>query len=216
MNEPKQAEQSRHWILRSKLEMPRKNARLIFRAKLLERLDGWLDLGLGVVIAPAGYAKSTTVAEWCRKQIVDGTTVAWLSLDEGDREPAQFLSYVIATFANVGVATRGLEAGAEEGFFAGGLSTALSALLESVAALQRPVVLVLDDYHRVNAPKVDALLREMLAAAPGNLTVIASTRTPLPFDIGALLASGRAEELTAEFLRFSREELASVFQPTTC
>jgi LuxR family maltose regulon positive regulatory protein len=215
MNEPKQAEQARHWILRSKLEMPRKNARLIFRAKLLERLDGWLDLGLGVVIAPAGYAKSTTVAEWCRKQIEDGTTVAWLSLDEGDREPAQFLSYVIATFANVGVATRGLEVGAEEGFFAGGLSTALSALLESVAALQRPVVLVLDDYHRVNAPKVDALLREMLNTAPGNLTVIASTRTPLPFDIGALLASGRAEELTAEFLRFSREELASVFQPTT-
>ena len=169
MNEPKQAEQSRHWILRSKLEMPRKNARLIFRAKLLERLDGWLDLGLGVVIAPAGYAKSTTVAEWCRKQIVDGTTVAWLSLDEGDREPAQFLSYVIATFANVGVATRGLEAGAEEGFFAGGLSTALSALLESVAALQRPVVLVLDDYHRVNAPKVDALLREMLSCRPWQL-----------------------------------------------
>lgn len=215
MNEIKQAEPSRHWILRSKLEMPRKNARLIVRPKLLERLDRWLDLSLGIVIAPAGYAKSTTVAEWCRGQTELGTTIAWLSLDEGDREPAQFLSYVIAAFANVGLATRGLEAGAEEGFFAGGLSTALAALLDTVAALDHPVVLVLDDYHRVNSPKVDALLRELLNSAPSNLTVIASTRAPLPFDIGGLLASGQAEELTSEFLRFSRNELASVFQPTT-
>lgn len=215
MNETKQVEQSRHWILRSKLEMPRKNARLIVRSNLLRRLDRWLDISLGIVIGPAGYAKSTTVAEWCRGQIELGTTVAWLSLDEGDSEPAQFLSYVIAAFAHVGLATRGLEAGAEEGFFAGGLSTAISALLDSIAALNGPVVLVLDDYHRVNSPKVDALLKELLNAAPANLTVITSTRAPLPFDIGALLASGQAEELTSETLRFSREELASVFQPTT-
>lgn len=215
MNETKQAEPPRHWILRSKLEMPRKNARLVVRPALLERLDRWLDLSLGVVIAPAGYAKSTTVAEWCRGQTELGTTIAWLSLDEGDREPAQFLSYVIAAFANVGLATRGLEAGAEEGFFAGGLSTALAALLDTVAALDRPVVLVLDDYHRVNSLKVDSLLKELLNSAPSNLTVIASTRAPLSFDISGLLASGQAEELTSEFLRFSRNELASVFEPTT-
>ena len=208
-----QNEQARHWIIRSKLEMPRQNARLIVRPKLLHRLDRWLDLRLGVVLGPAGYAKSTTIAEWCRRQIEHGNTVAWLSLDEGDREPAQFLSYVIASLANVGVATRGLEAGAEEGFFAGGLSAALSALLASVAALDRRVVLVLDDYHRVNSSRVDQLFKELLSAAPVNLTIIAATRSPLPFDIGALVAAGQAEDLTSDALKFSRDELASVFPP---
>lgn len=76
MDDPKQPEQSRHWILRSKLEMPRKNARLIVRANLLERLDRWLELRLGVVVAPAGYAKSTTIAELCRSQTEHGTVIA--------------------------------------------------------------------------------------------------------------------------------------------
>lgn len=61
MSKSRQGEQARHWILRSKLEMLRKNAQFVVREKLLVRLDDWLDLSLGVVIAPAGYAKSSTV-----------------------------------------------------------------------------------------------------------------------------------------------------------
>lgn len=209
------SDRSRHWILRSKLEMPRKNAQFVVREKLLSRLDRWLDLSLGVVVAPAGYAKSSTVAEWCRQQHDLGTNVAWLSLDESDREPAQFLSYVIAALAAAGVATHGLEAGAEEGFFAGGLTTAMAELFDAVRSLDCAVVLVLDDYHRVNSSKVDALLKEMLASAPLNLTIIASTRNHLPFDIGAMMAAGQAAELTSESLRFSRDELASVFNSVT-
>lgn len=211
MAESNNTELPRLWILRSKLEMPRNNVRLIGRPRLLAKMDDWLGLDLGVVIGPAGFAKSTTIAEWCRHQQAKGATVAWLSLDEADQEPAQFLSYLIASLSSAGIVSHGLETGAEEGFLAGGIATALAALLTAVGDAPGNVILVLDDYHRVNSPRVDELLRRLLDTTPPNLTVVVATRTPLPFDIGALLAAGRADELGSEALRFTKEELAAVF-----
>lgn len=211
MDESGKKDLPRRWILQSKLEMPRNNVRLIGRPRLVEKMDRWLDLDLGVVAGPAGYAKSTTVAAWCRHRHAEGARIAWLSLDEADREPAQFLSYLIASLSSAGIASQGLEAGAEEGFFAGGISSALAALLDAVRAESVPVILVLDDYHRVNSPRVDALLRSLLDAAPDNLTMVAATRGTLPFDIGALLAAGRADEIGSDALRFTRDELAGMF-----
>ncbi len=211
MVEMNKSELPRQWILRSKLEMPRNNVRLISRPRLLKKMEHWLDIDLAVVVGPAGYAKSTTIAEWCRLKQSTGAMVAWLSLDEADREPAQFLSYLIASLSSAGVVSHGLETGAEEGFFAGGISSALSALLEAVGEVGAPVILVLDDYHRLNSPKVDELLRNLLESAPPNLTVAVATRTPLPFDIGVLLAAGRADELASEALTFTKGELTSVF-----
>lgn len=205
--------QQRPWILRSKLEMPHNNVQLIDRPRLYEQMDQWLSLDLGVVTGPAGYAKSTTIAEWCRQQRNKNTKIAWFSLDEADQEPAQFLSYLVASLASAGIVAPGLETGAEEGFLAGGLSSALSTLLEAVREEASPVVLILDDYHRVGESRVDELLRSLLWLAPSNLTVIIATRVPLPFDIGALLAAGRAREIGSDALAFTKGELATVFPP---
>ncbi|MGQ3081017.1 MAG: LuxR C-terminal-related transcriptional regulator [Allorhizobium sp.] len=191
--------------------MPRNNMRLIHRPRLIQTMDRWLDIDLGVVSGPAGYAKSTAIAEWCRRRQSNGALIAWLSLDEADQEPAQFLSYLIAALSNAGVLLDGLETGAEEGFFAGGVSSALAAVIDALAQMADPVILVLDDYHRVNAPRIDDLFRTLVAAAPPNLTIVAATRTHLPFDIAGLLASGRADTLGSDALRFSKDELTSVF-----
>lgn len=204
-------EPARHWIIQSKLEMPRNNVRLITRPRLIERMSTWLDLDLAVVLGPAGYAKSTTVAQWCRHQQDNGSHIAWLSLDESDNEPAQFLSYIISSLSNSGIILKGLETGAEEGFFAGSLSSAMAALLDAIRATPHHVIAVLDDYHRVNSTRVDDLFKSLLQGAPRNLTVVVATRTALPFDISAMLASGRADEIGSEALRFSKDELASVF-----
>lgn len=201
----------RNWILRSKLEMPRHNMRLISRPRLIEKMDRWLDLDLGVVSGPAGYAKSTTIAEWCRRCQERGATVAWLSLDEADGEPAQFVSYLIAALSKAGVALDGLETGAEEGFFAGGVSTALGSVVEALSQRANSIILVLDDYHRMDSSRVDDLLRTLIASMPPTLTILIATRTALPFDIAELLVTGRADTLGSDVLRFSRDELASVF-----
>lgn len=175
-------------------------------------MQRWFDLDLAAVIAPAGYAKSTTVAEWCREARESGAVVAWLSLDEGDAEPTQFLAYMVASLSTAGLDLKGLEIGAEEGFFAGGIPPVQAAMLDAVSRAGRPVVVVLDDYYRLGSAAVDAMLRGLLQAIPTNMTFIVTSRGPLPFDIGHLLASGRADELTGEALRFTADELAAVFE----
>lgn len=191
--------------------MPRNNMRLIHRPRLIEKMDQWLDIDLGVVSGPAGYAKSTMIAEWCRRCQERGATVAWLSLDKADGEPAQFVSYLIAALSKAGVTLDGLETGAEEGFFAGGVSAALSSVVEALSQRADPIILALDDYHRLESPRVDDLLRTLIASMPPTLTIIIATRATLPFDIAELLVTGRADTLGSEALRFSRVELASVF-----
>lgn len=205
-------EMARPWLLRSKLELPRNNVRLVGRPRLRARMQRWFGLDLATVIAPAGYAKSTTVAEWCREERDRGTVVAWLSLDEGDAEPTQFLSYLVASLSTAGLDLQGLEAGAEEGFFASGIPPALSTMLDAIARAERPVLVVLDDYYRLASPAVDTMLRGLLQNIPTNMTFVVTSRSPLPFDIAHLLAAGRADELTSEALRFTADELAEVFE----
>jgi LuxR family transcriptional regulator, maltose regulon positive regulatory protein len=205
----------RRWITRSKFEMPRSNVRLICRDRLMTKMASWGSIDLGVVVGPAGYAKSTTIAEWCRIQQGHGSIIAWLSLDEADAEPAQFLSYVIASLSAAGIGMQGLEAGAEEGFFAGGIASALTAMMDAISLVAAPVVLVLDDYHRLDSERVDDLLKTFLVSRPSNLSIIVATRNALSFDLGHLLASGRAAELGSDALRFTREELTAVFPTGT-
>lgn len=212
MSDPIGTEVARRWLLRSKLDLPRNNVWLVGRPRLFARMDGWLDLDLATVVAPAGYAKSTTVAEWCRSARDRGAAVAWLTLDEADAEPSQFLSYVIASLSSAGLDLEWLETGAEEGFVASGIPSAMSAMLDAVARFDRPVLLVLDDYHRLGSPAVDAVMKAMLHAMPRNMTIVAASRTALPFDVAHLLAAGRADELTSEALRFTADELAAVFE----
>lgn len=212
MSEQIDPEMARPWLLRSKLELPRNNVRLVGRPRLQARMRRWFDLDLATVIAPAGYAKSTTVAEWCREERDRGAIVAWLSLDEADAEPTQFLSYLVASLATAGLDLKGLEVGAEEGFFASGIPPALAAVLDAVSTANKPVVVVLDDYYRVGSAAVDVMLRGLLQNIPTNMTFIVTSRGPLPFDIAHLLAAGRADELTSEALRFTADELADVFE----
>ena len=202
---------NRHWIVRSKLEVPKRNPRLISRPRLFELMDRWLELDLAVLVGPAGYAKSTAAAEWCRAKRNEGIHVAWLSLDEADSEPAQFVSYLIASLSNAGLSLNGLETSAEEGFFAGGLDTAINSLIDALTQSGMTAVLVLDDYHRVRSHRVDELLKRLIDAGTSELTILVTTRNPMPFEIAGLLASGRAEEIGTAELKFTKDELASLF-----
>ncbi|MCA9908113.1 MAG: LuxR family transcriptional regulator, partial [Anaerolineae bacterium] len=87
-------------LLTTKLHQPPPRARQISRAPLIARLNGALETGarLTLISAPAGFGKTTLVSEWAHQLDVP---VAWLSLDDADNDPVQFLSYVIAAFQRV-------------------------------------------------------------------------------------------------------------------
>jgi LuxR family maltose regulon positive regulatory protein len=209
--ETRDNDHERNWFIRAKLVAPIHEVRLVARDHLLADLDRLLGKRLGLIVAPAGFGKTTILMQWQARQRGNGTAVAWLTLDENDSDTHQFLSYVVLALASTGINLGSLEAAAEQGMVGGALRPTVSLLLDCVARHQKPVVLMLDDYHRLTAPAVDRLLTDLITMAPRNFTVLVSSRTQLSLDVPRLMATGLASEFGAEFLRLSREELADAF-----
>src|SRR4051812_10282744 len=84
-------------VLETKLYVPQPREGRVARSRLSERLDRGATSKLVLVSAPAGFGKTTLLAEWLASA-ADGRThsAAWLSLDAGDNDPAHFWTYVIA------------------------------------------------------------------------------------------------------------------------
>jgi LuxR family transcriptional regulator, maltose regulon positive regulatory protein len=209
--ESQDVESERNWFIRAKLAAPIHEVRLVERDHLLRQLDRLLTKRLGLIVAPAGFGKTTILMQWQARQRAHGAPVAWLTLDEGDGDTHQFLSYAVLALASAGLSLGSLEAAAEQGMVGGALRPTLSLLLERVAAHAGSVVLILDDYHRVAAPGVDRLLGDLISMASRNFTVVVSSRTRPNLDVSRLMAAGLAAEFGAEFLRLSREELGNAF-----
>lgn len=201
---------SQRWLTRAKFDPPKHEVRLLERVHLLEHLDQFLDKRLGLVLAPAGFGKSSLMGQWRDRQKARGTQVGWLSLDEADSEPLQFLSYVILALREANLDLGWLAPLAEQGLMDSALRPAMSGLLEAIAKLPTPVVLVLDDYHRVSAPAVDRTLASIIGAAPHNFTIILTSRVRPHLDLSRLLAAGVAGEIDADALRISRDDIESV------
>src|SRR5947209_16069215 len=85
-------------ILATKLYLPPLRPNVVSRPRLLERLNEGLHRKLTLISAPAGFGKTTLVSEWVAG--IEQPT-AWLSLDEGENDPARFLSYLVAALQTI-------------------------------------------------------------------------------------------------------------------
>src|SRR5437870_13510443 len=131
-------------ILATKLYIPRLRPHVVIRPHLIERLNEGLHRKLTLISAPAGFGKTTLVSEWvkrCNRQ------VAWLSLDEGDSDPARFLTYLIAALRtiapNIGKGVMVVLQAPQPP----PIESVLTALLNEITGMPDYFVLVLDDYH---------------------------------------------------------------------
>jgi LuxR family maltose regulon positive regulatory protein len=190
-------------LLQTKLYIPPVRAGLVSRARLIERLNTWLDRKLILISAPAGFGKTTLLSEWAASC---GRLVAWLSVDEGDNDPIRFLAHLAAALRTVGVEI-------EEGTLADAHTPAaveafLTALLNQANALAEPVVLVLDDYHLVTAQPVHDTLTFLLDHLPGNMHLVIATRADPPLPVARLRGRGQLAELRLVDLRFTHDEAA--------
>jgi LuxR family transcriptional regulator, maltose regulon positive regulatory protein len=195
-------------ILATKLCIPPTRPGTVRRPRLVERLDDALAAGTGLTLvsAPAGFGKSTLVAAWAAGC---GRPVAWLSLDEGDADPAQFLDYLLAALRTV---APGIGSGAVAAAAAAGPpdpAAAMTALLNELAALPEPVLLVLDDYHALDSRPVDEVLAALVEHLPAPLHLVIATREDPPLPLARLRARGRLAELRGEDLRFTADEATS-------
>ena len=133
---------------------------------------------------------------------------AWLSLDEGDSDPTRFLAYLIAALQTVAPSVGQGALAALQATQPPPPEAILTAVLNDLAALPDRLILVLDDYHAVDAPAVDQALAFLLQNLPPALHLVIATREDPPLPLARLRARGQLAELRAADLRFTPGEAA--------
>ena len=191
-------------VLRTKLYPPTFPADMVPRADLLERLEAGKTRPLALVSAPAGYGKSLLVGSWLESC---GWASAWLSLDEGDGDLRQFLSGLVDAVQTRFPAACASSRRLTEAHELPSVKTLSTALSNDLDALPEPLVLALDDYHRIDGGSpVNELLQRLLALPPIPLHLVIATRRDPPLPLAKLRAMGQITEIRMSDLRFGPSE----------
>ena len=198
-------------LLETKLYAPPPHVRLVPRPRLADRLRRGVASRLTLVSAPAGFGKTTILGELAAT-IGAGQSVAWLSLDDGDNDPAVFWAYVVAALQRAG---RGASSAIGPLIETGSSTDVLLAtLINDLSALPGEIILILDDFHEIHSPAVVDSVGFLVEHAPANLHVVLGTRADPPLPLARLRARGALIEIRAADLRFSPGEAASYLNDT--
>lgn len=198
-------------LLATKLRTPRPRPGWVPRPRLLQRLRAGSAGELVLVCGPAGFGKSSLLADWVRS---DGRPVGWLSLDAGDNDPVRFWRHVAAALDGVrpGIADR---AGAHlTAASSACLDGAVTTLVNELSGSVDEVALVVDDYHLIEAPEVHRSLQFLLDHLPPALHLVVASRSDPPLPLARLRARGQLTELRAGDLRFTHGETAELLRRT--
>ena len=197
-------------LLATKLHIPRPRPHLVLRPRLIEQLQQGMERPLTLVSAPAGFGKTTVLAQWLAESSLP---VAWLSLEPEDNDPTRFLSYMIAALQTLDPQ----------------LGTTALALLrtpqppspEAVLAVLAndlvgrnvgDVALVLDDYHVITSESIQRGMTFLLEHLPHELHLILATRADPPLPLARLRALGQLCEVRTADLRFGAAEVSAFLQ----
>lgn len=202
------------WLIHTKLEAPAPTERLIARQRLRRRLPAILRSRLALVHAPAGFGKTCVLAEWRRCLAAQRVRTAWLSLDEDDSEPLQFLAYLTASLAAAGVDMGSLGSAAERGLPDVPVPSLVAALDQCVRRTRGRTVVMLDDYHRLRRPEVHRAVAALIHALGARVTfVIAARELPRALAEDASLQAS-CVEIAGDELRFTADETQSLLERT--
>jgi len=195
-------------LLSSKYRIPVHRPGAVPRRRLADRLGAAIRTPLTVLSAPAGFGKTTLLTEWLAGAAADGAAVAWLSLDRRDNDPVLFWTYLVTALRTAvpGLGDAALQVLASS---PPRMDAALAALLNDVESLTVDLVVVLDDYHVVDAPEVHTGLTFILEHQPPQLHLILATRVDPPLPMAQLRARGQLVEVRAGDLRFTPEEASA-------
>ena len=193
-------------LLVTKLYIPSPIVNHIPRPRLFQLLDEGLRLGrrLTLISAPAGYGKTTLISEWIHSR---KWPAAWISLDEGDNDPARFFSYLGAA-----IQTAKPEFGDLSPFqISPGrpFESVMVSLVNLLANIPGPILIVLDDYHVIHNQSLHDSLAYLTENLPPDVHVYIATRADPPIPIARLRARGHLSELRMSDLRFTSEETAA-------
>ncbi len=200
-------------FLPTKLYIPHLKSPRVARSRLLGKLDGLLERRLTMISAPAGFGKTTLLSEWIERQDQQPLPpqVAWLSLDANDNNPARFLIYLVGALQKAGVVFPDEVLSVFQASQISSIKEIWEILAAQIASSSSQIVLVLDDYHVIEASTIQEGIAFILEQMPPCLHLIISTRADPPLPLSRLRVQGELLELRVSDLRFSSEEIADFF-----
>jgi len=196
-------------LIDTKLYAPPRPKGLVSRPHLTDRVQRGAQSKLTLVSAPAGFGKSTLLAEWLGVAPADESGIAWLSLDPGDNEPVAFWTHVIAAIRTVArtVGARSLTLLESPD---PSIEAILAPLLNELNALPDDLVLVLDDYHAIESPEIQVGMAFLLDHLPAQVHLVIATRADPGLPLARLRARGELIEIRAVDLRFTPDEASAL------
>ncbi len=214
-------------LLATKLYIPPPRLNIVLRPRQIARLNEGLHGKLTLIAAPAGFGKTTLVSEWVAARTEDrglrtetvtsslspqssalSTRVAWLSLDEGDSDPTRFLAYLVAALQMIAPTIGAGVVGVLQSPQPPPIEAILTALLNDITTVPDKFILVLDDYHVIDAKSVDTVLTFLLEHLPPQMHLVVTTREDPHLPLARLRVRGQLTELRAADLRFTPAEAA--------
>ncbi len=198
-------------VLATKLFAPARRRQLVARPRVADRLDATLDAGhqLALVSAPAGFGKTTLLGDWVADLDQQSSArVGWLSLDDGDNDLRRFLAHLVAALRE---AELDVDAAVLDSLPTASATGALTSLINDVAHAGqhqpgKQSVVVLDDYHAIEAPEVHEAVIFLLDHLPDHLHLVMATRSDPPLPLARMRSRGQLTELRAADLRFTPSE----------
>ncbi|CUR47962.1 Regulatory protein, LuxR:Tetratricopeptide TPR_4 [Alloalcanivorax xenomutans] len=190
-------------LLNSKLSPPTSHSSQVTRTRIRDSVVGASAAKLVLFQAPAGFGKSTLMAQCLERFESEGVATAWLTLDDADNDIQRFLSCVEAAISSMMELPQESERGLHSSKSPG--DTALE-LVTSLAAEHAAFALFLDDFERIHEPTVLGLVREIIDHLPHNCRLVIGSRSMPELGLGRLRARGRLLEIDSELMRFSKEE----------
>jgi LuxR family maltose regulon positive regulatory protein len=199
-------------VIATKVYLPKVRPELVARPRLRELRRRAAQARLTLVSAPAGFGKTTLLADWLNEAAREGDSVAWLSLGPADGDPASFWTCVLtaiqAALPEVGSGALALIAASP---VPAPLPTelVLTTLVNELAAASGEIWLVLDDYHLVDGNEVSAGVTFFLEHLPPHVHVVFSTRADPDLPLSRWRVRAELAEIRAADLCFTADEAAA-------
>lgn len=195
-------------LLHTKFFLPKVRENLVHRTRLTHLIEDGIAGRLMLLSAPAGYGKTSLLADWIREF---NHPITWLMLDENDNDPVRFLEYFIHSFYDHGYTKFESFLNENKKSLTGNLHQDMDILLNGILSSCEDIIIVLDDYHHIQTPAIHDSMNYMIENLPNNAHIILSTRADPPFNLPNWRVRGYLREIRRADLCFTSSEAIEFF-----
>lgn len=195
-------------MLLTKLHIPASGKNLVHRSRLFNKLDEGLKRKLILVSAPAGFGKTSLLCYWIHQNKIP---TGWYSLDKGDNDPVDFLSYIILGIQQIhkDIGTKVLELLRLPNKT--NYEPIIGLLINELLTIEDDFLLVIDDYHLISNNEISKILAYLLEHSPGNMHIALLTRSDPSLPLARIRSQNQLIEIRLSDLSFSANDISVLF-----